>query len=177
MVNAVQSIISRNVPPSETAVLSFGEFKSGTASSIIPDTAYLTGSMRSFRREFTDFLEERFRQVVENVCRAHGAEVDIELIKGLPPIYNTPEVCRIVEDSAVKAVGHEKVVYGSTPPNGGDDFAYYTEAVPGCYFQLGGGEAKDGYSQMNHSPYFMIDEQALLSGANTFVNIAFKLLG
>lgn len=177
VVVAVQSIISRNVAPAETATISFGEFKTGTASSVIPDTAYLSGSMRSFRREFTDFLEKRFREVVEGVCQTYGAEVDIECTQGLPPIINDVKMCRVVEQAALKAVGRDKVVYGATPPNGADDFAYYLQAVPGCFFRLGAGEAKDGYMYMNHNPNFKVDENAFLTGANTFMHIAYELLG
>lgn len=176
VVVAVQSIISRNVAPAEAATISFGEFKSGTASSVIPDTAYLTGSMRSFKRDLTDRLETRFCEVVEGVCHTYGAKVDISCTKGLPPIINDARACRVVERAALKAVGEEKVIYGATPPNGADDFAYYLQAVPGCFFRLGAGEAKDGYAYANHSPNFKVDERAFLSGANTFVNIAYELL-
>ncbi len=177
VVVAVQSIISRNTPPAETATISFGEFKTGTASSVIPETAYLSGSMRSFRREFTDFLEERFRQVVEGVCKTYGAEVEIVITKGLPPTVNDPAACRAVEAAANKTVGSEKVLYGAEASNAGDDFAFYAQAVPSCYFRLGGGEAKDGCGYMNHNPAFRVVESALLSGAETWVQIAYDLLG
>ena len=176
IVTSVQSIVSRNVSPSQPAVLSFGEFKSGTASSIIPDTAFLTGSMRSYSRELTDYIEQRFCTIVKHICEMHSAKVEIKCTKGLPSIYNNPEICKIVKDAAVEAVGKEKVICPATPPNGADDFAYYSLEVPSCFFRLGGGEAKDGYKYMNHSPNFRIDENCFLNGAKTFVNIAYHIL-
>lgn len=176
MVLALQTIVSRNVKPSEMATLSIGEFHSGQAANIIADTATLSCSIRTTNEEVRDLIEARVKQVVNSVAAAHGATVELDYIRGYSALYNTPELALKAKQSAIKVLG-EDLVYDSPMLMASEDFSAYTKVVPGCYMFLGGGLEEEGCGFMNHHPKFNILEKSLVNGTKVEVQLILDLLG
>lgn len=176
IVMALQTVVSRNVKPSEMAALSIGEFHSGQAPNIIADTASLSCSIRSTNEEVRDLIEERVKKVIHSVADAYGATVELDYIRGYSALYNTPELALKAKESATKVLG-EDLVYDSPMLMASEDFSAYTKVVPGCYMFLGGGLEEEGCGFMNHHPKFNILEKSLVNGTKVEVQLILDLLG
>lgn len=176
IVMALQTVVSRNVKPSEMAALSIGEFHSGQAPNIIADTASLSCSIRSTNEEVRDLIEERVKKVIHSVADAYGATVELDYIRGYSALYNTPELAFKAKESATKVLG-EDLVYDSPMLMASEDFSAYTKVVPGCYMFLGGGLEEEGCGFMNHHPKFNILEKSLVNGTKVEVQLILDLLG
>ncbi|MCF8039181.1 MAG: amidohydrolase, partial [Desulfohalobiaceae bacterium] len=166
-VAAVQSIVSRNISPMESGVISIGGFHSGTASNIIPATAELNGTVRSLQPEVRDLLFQRLQELADGVASMFGVETDLQLLEGVPPNVNDPKVSRFLAAAAEAVLGKERVLLES-PSMGGEDFALFTQRVPGAMIRIGSGNRTDGKIHPLHSPYFDIDEASLVHGVRVF---------
>ncbi|WP_454193062.1 M20 metallopeptidase family protein [Paenibacillus sp. Marseille-Q7038] len=176
MVMALQSIVSRNVPASEMAILSIGEFHSGQAANIIADTATLSCSIRTTNEEIRNLMEKRVREIVDYVAAAHGATVELDYVRGYSAVYSTPELAEFAYQSATKVLG-EDLVYESPMLMASEDFSAYTKVIPGCFMLLGGGLEEEGCGYMNHHPKFRVMEEALVNGTKVEVQLILDLLG
>lgn len=176
LVMALQTIVSRNIPASEMAILSIGEFHSGQAPNIIADTASLSCSIRTTNEEIRNLMEKRVREVVEHVAAAHGATVHLDYVRGYSAVYSTPELAKTAFDSATKVLGKD-MVYESPMLTASEDFSAYTKVVPGCFMFLGGGLEEEGCGYMNHNPKFKVLNEALVNGTKVEVQIILDLLG
>lgn len=175
IVSALQSVVSRNVKPSEMAVLSIGEFHSGQAPNIIPDTAKLSCSIRTTNDEVRELMEKRVKEVIQGVTAAHGATYELDYIRGYSALYNTPELAAKAKVAAIKAIG-EELVYDAPMLMASEDFSAYTKVTKGCFLWLGGGKAEEGCGYMNHHPKFKIIEEAMFNGTKVEVQIILDLL-
>ncbi|WP_042350698.1 M20 metallopeptidase family protein [Bacillus massiliigorillae] len=176
MVMALQTIVSRNVKPSEMAALSIGEFHSGQAANIIADTASLSCSIRTTSEEVRDLMEERVKKIIDQVASTYGATYELDYIRGYSALYNTPELAQLAKASAIKALG-EELVYDSPMLMASEDFSAYTKVIPGCYMFLGGGLDEEGCGFMNHHPKFKILEESMVNGTKVEVQLILDLLG
>lgn len=176
MVMALQSIVSRNVPASEMAILSIGEFHSGQAPNIIADTATLSCSIRTTNEEIRNLMEKRVREIIDYVAAAHGATVELDYVRGYSAVYSTPELAEFAYQSATKVLG-EDLVYESPMLMASEDFSAYTKVVPGCFMLLGAGLEEEGCGYMNHHPKFRVMEEALVNGTKVEVQLILDLLG
>lgn len=176
LVMALQTIVSRNIPASEMAILSIGEFHSGQAPNIIADTASLSCSIRTTNEEIRNLMEKRVREVVEHVAASHGATVHLDYVRGYSAVYSTPELAKTAFDSATKVLGKD-MVYESPMLTASEDFSAYTKVVPGCFMFLGGGLEEEGCGYMNHNPKFKVLNEALVNGTKVEVQIILDLLG
>ena len=176
IVMALQTVVARNVKPSDMAVLSVGEFQSGLAPNIIADTARLSCSIRTISEEVRDIMENRVKKIIENVAAAHGATYELNYVKGYAALYNTPELAEKVKASATKVLGDE-LVYASPMLMGSEDFSAYTQVVPGCFMFLGGGTEEDECGYFNHHPKFKIVEDSMFNGTKVEVQLILDLLG
>lgn len=160
VVQALQSIVSRNVDPFHPALLSVTSFHAGTTWNVIPEEAILEGTVRTMDRKDRVLYEKRLREVVENTAKAYGASADIEWILGSPAVCNDGEMADICEKAA-KQMGFQVVEEESSL--GGDDFAFYEEQekkIPGCYIKIG-----TGIGHPIHHPGFMVDPKVLYPAA------------
>jgi len=140
IVLALQSIVSRNIPPLQNAVISTTQFNSGTTWNIIPDTATLKGCVRTRLPDIRDHIQLAMERVISGVCVAHSASYDFSFIPGYPVTVNTERETRAAVSAATKVVG-EKYVDPDTPPlMASEDFSYYLKKVPGSYIFLGNGK-------------------------------------
>ena len=176
MVMALQSIVSRNVPASEMAILSIGEFHSGQAPNIIADTATLSCSIRTTNEEIRNLMEKRVREIIDYVAAAYGATVEPDYVRGYSAVYSTPELAEFAYESATKVLG-EDLVYESPMLMASEDFSAYTKVVPGCFMLLGAGLEEEGCGYMNHHPKFRVMEEALVNGTKVEVQLILDLLG
>ncbi len=153
----LQSIVSRNVDPLKSAVVTIGKFEGGFAHNIIPSQAVLKGTVRTFDRDLQSMIEGRVGEIVENTCRTFGAKGLLNYQHGYPAVMNDESMTNLVLEVAAKALGPDKIVR-IDPVMGGEDFAYYLQQVPGAFLFFGMG---DGTRYPHHHPGFDIDEKAL----------------
>jgi amidohydrolase len=143
IITAAQSLVSRNVNPLDNAVVSLCAMQAGDlgANSVIPRQAKLLGTVRTFRREVQDMLEERLGRLVESVAIGFGATATLEYTRSYPATINTPDEARFAGDVAASLVGEAHVVRNLPPSMGAEDFSFMLQSRPGAYLRLGqGGE-------------------------------------
>jgi amidohydrolase len=165
VVNALQTVVSRNVSPLDSAVVTVGKFAAGTAFNIIAGSAVLTGTVRTFDQETYRTIPGIFERVVRGVTESLGASYNLRYDRHTPPLVNDAEMCTLVAASSAEVVGSENVIQDrSVPTMGSEDMAYFLERVPGCFFFLGTRNESRGFVHPHHSPKFDIDEEALPAG-------------
>jgi len=169
IVTALQTIVSRNVSPLDTAVVSVGSVKGGDAFNVIPPQVELTGTIRTFDPEVRETVLARTREIIEGVAAAHGATADL-IIKSLTPaVINDESIAEVVLGAAEAVVGPENVSTGEQTM-GSEDAAFFMEEIPGFYFFLGSANAERGLDAPHHNPRFDFDEGALPIGLAVMMN-------
>ncbi|MCZ0701704.1 amidohydrolase [Natronobacillus azotifigens] len=171
MVNALQKIVSRRIDPLASAVVTIGVFQSGNAFNVIPDSAKLEGTVRSFNQEIRNQVEENIRAIVNGIATAYDANVEIEYLRGYPALYNDPQVTKQVEKQFTEGFDQHNVVEFE-PMMGAEDFSYFLEAIPGTYFRVGSQNESPSTSYPHHHPLFDMDERALKNIQLAFLAIA-----
>ncbi|MER9197874.1 M20 family metallopeptidase [Mesorhizobium sp. M0933] len=171
VVMTLQTVVSRNVNPIETAVVTVGTIHGGTASNVIPEHAEITLSVRSFSAEIRDTLEQRIRNIAALVAQAHGATVEIDYERGYPVVVNSERETSFATDIAVELVGQDKVSVCPLIP-GSEDFSYFLEHKPGCFLRLGNGED----SAILHSSKYDFNDGNLTVGAALWARLTERFL-
>ncbi|RXZ83251.1 amidohydrolase [Paenibacillaceae bacterium] len=175
IVTNLQHIVSRNTDPLERLVVSVTQFTGGASHNVIPDSAVLRGTVRSFQEEQRQEARKRLEQIVAGITAAHGAQYELDYLFGYAPVVNDEAVTRFVEDAAAELFGAEAVI--EIPPGmGAEDFSAYQQAVPGAFIFIGAGNVEAGIVHPHHHPRFAFDEDALLIGARLFVGVTERLL-
>ncbi|MEX0751443.1 MAG: M20 aminoacylase family protein [Xanthobacteraceae bacterium] len=154
IVNQIQSVVSRNVDPIQSAVVSICMFHAGTAENIIPQTAQLRGTARSFTPEVRDLLEKRLHDMVDGIARAHGATAKLNYIRGYPVLRNHEKQTAFAASVAAQVVGHDRVNANMAPVMGAEDFSFMLEARPGAFIFVGNGDS----AGLHHPAYDFNDE-------------------
>ena len=171
IITAAQSLVSRNVNPLDNAVVSLCAMQAGDlgAYSVIPRQARLMGTVRTFRREVQDMLEERLGRLVESVAIGFGATATLDYRRSYPATINTPREAMFVADVAASLVGEERVIRDLPPSMGAEDFSFMLQTKPGAYFRLGqGGEG----GCFLHSTRYDFNDEVLPLGAALFASLA-----
>lgn len=150
IVQALQSIVSRNVSPVDCGVVSITQFHAGEAYNVIPQSATLRGTARAFSPEVRDQLEAGIRRVAEGVAAAHGVTVAVSYRRGYPPTVNTSAEAAFCASVGRELLGDACVRTDYPPSMGAEDFAYMLECKPGCYIWLGNGGGPDAGSRPGH---------------------------
>ncbi|MER9215371.1 M20 family metallopeptidase [Mesorhizobium sp. M0663] len=171
IVMTLQTVVSRNVNPIETAVVTVGTIHGGTASNVIPEHAEITLSVRSFSAEIRDTLEQRIRNIAALVAQAHGATIEIDYQRGYPVVVNSERETSFATDIAVELVGQDKVSVCPLIP-GSEDFSYFLEHKPGCFLRLGNGED----SAILHSSKYDFNDGNLTVGAALWARLTERFL-
>lgn len=167
IITAVQSVVARNLNPLDNAVVSLCALQAGdlAATSVIPREARLTGTVRTFRRDVQDAIEERLSRLVDSVAMAFGATAALTYQRNYPATVNSPREARFAADTAAELVGEDKVVRDLPPSMGSEDFAFMLQTRPGAYLRLGQGG--DGSSFL-HNPRYDFNDDVLPLGAALF---------
>jgi amidohydrolase len=154
-------------------VCSAGTLRAGTAVNVVPTTARVTGTLRTFTSEQREEATARLRALCDAVGDAQGVSIALEMPEHTPAVVNDPAVADMVEVEAGAVVGPDQV-FRMPPASPSDDVSEFLNHLPGCYFFVGGGAA-DGSSGMHHSPTFAVEDGALRSGAGVLVRSALAL--
>jgi amidohydrolase len=168
---ALQSIVSRNLSPRETAVLSVTRIHGGDAYNVIPETATLSGTVRAMKRETLTLVEEGMQRIVGGVALGFGAQAAVDFRLIFAPLVNHPEHTDAIADAAAELVGDDKVNRVQPPATASEDFAFMLEQVPGAYINLGNG---DSASVHNHRYNF--NDEAIPLGSALYARLVERQL-
>jgi amidohydrolase len=173
VVGALQRIASRQMNPLTPTVVTVGSFHAGTVFNVIPDTAQMSGTTRTFDREIWDSWPKRLEKIIAGICNAMRAQYEFKFEKGFPPLVNNKEMAAVVRRSAEATVGKSRTVEPD-PSMGGEDMAYYLERSKGCFFCLGTGREN---GPTIHNARFDFNEQIMATGVEMYCRTVLDLLG
>lgn len=173
MIMNLQTIVSRNVSPLDSAVISIGTFNSGTANNVISELVEMTGTVRSFLPETRQMLPKRIKEVLDYTAKAYMVDVELDYIFDLPAVFNSEELTKLAYDATKEIVGEEGII-DPIPSMGGEDFSIFTEKIPGFFFWLGVGNKEKDMTYVWHSPKFDGDDRALIIGSTVMSNMVLK---
>ena len=176
LINSIQTIVSRNSNPLESTVITIGKIKGGDNHNIIADRVSLTGTVRAYSEDNRLMVKNRLGQIIEGVSKMSGANISLKYHDGYPPTINHKEPTKKVLNAAQKVVGEKAGdLYLSM---GGEDFSYYLQKVPGCFFFVGSAPNKNQvFETPHHCSHFTMDENALLVGTSVYMNLIEDILG
>jgi amidohydrolase len=160
---ALNQIVSRNISPVEPAVLSIGKVIAHGATNVIPDEVHMEGTVRAFDEQVRQALLDRLTTTAEGIARATGLEAVVDIRRGYPALVNDQALTQRAIDRARHYLGHEHV-FIAEPRMGAEDFAFYSQEIPACFYRLGTGNPDKGITSFIHTPTFDIDEDALPVG-------------
>jgi hippurate hydrolase len=181
MVQAFQTIISRNKKPVDAGVISVTMIHAGEATNVVPDACELQGTVRTFTIEVLDMIERRMRQVAEHVCAAHDAVCEFSFHRNYPPTVNHAAEAAFARQVMADMVGAENVL-AQEPTMGAEDFSYMLQAKPGCYFFIGNGDGTHremghgGGPCTLHNPSYDFNDDLIPLGGTVWVRMVERFL-
>jgi len=173
MLMNLQTIVSRNVSPLDSAVISIGTFNSGTANNVISELVEMSGTVRSFKPEVREMLPKRIKEVLEYTAKAYMVDVELDYIFDLPAVFNDDELAKLAYDAAKEIVGEEGIV-DPIPSMGGEDFSIFTEKIPGFFFWLGVGNKEKDMNYVWHNPKFDGDDRSIIIASVVMSNMVLR---
>jgi len=175
IVNALQTIVARNIDPTDSAVVTVGELKAGSAMNVIADSAYLSGTVRYFNTDLENYVAQRIESIIAGICHSHGASYHLNYWRMYPPVINDARVTDLVRSVAQTVVETPTGVVPECQTMGSEDMSFFLEQVPGCYFFLGSANPELRLNYPHHHPRFDFDETALGMGVEMFVRCVEQL--
>ena len=172
IIQSIQSIVSRNTDPLDSAVISITQMKGGDAFNVIPNTVSLAGTVRSLKGSTRDALEERIAVLASGIAAAHGCTAETHFERGYPVTENHPTALDQFRAVASTVLGDAQVATMENPVMGGEDFSFYGEHVPACFFFLGLIPQGEQSMPSLHNPLFDFNDDALKTGIEVFVHLA-----
>lgn len=163
IVTALQQVISRNRDPLQPSVLSITSFQGGHTTNVIPSEVKLMGTFRAMNEAWRHQAHVHIREIVEGIARSMGAEVDLHIDIGYPTVHNNEKLHVVAVEQATALLGEARVEETEIRM-GAEDFGYYSQQVPGCFFRLGVMNQEKGITSGVHTPTFNIDEDAIKTG-------------
>ena len=176
LISAFQTIVSRNTDPLDNTVVTVGKIQGGHNFNIIADEVKLSGTTRAYTEVNRQLIKDRISEIINGISTSFGAKITLDYEDGYPPTVNHDIPTQNVMKAASQVVGEGAgVPYLSM---GGEDFSYYLQETPGCFFFVGSSpDDRDVFNTPHHCSHFDIDENALLVGSSIFVNLVEDLLG
>ena len=174
LVLALQTIVSRNLHPCESAVVSVTQIHGGAALNVIPDDAVLRGTIRSFKPEVQTMVEQAIGRLCDGMASTFGAQITANFDQRYPPTVNDPAATELCRQAAACVVGTEKLRTTDLPSMGAEDFAYMLLEKPGCYVWLGNGPGTGGCSL--HNPHYDFNDEVLPIGVSYWVRLVETVL-
>jgi len=175
IVQSMQSLVSRRSPPDIPCVLSIGKINSvGGATNITPDEVKLEGTFRTYDEQWRFKAHDLLNRLVTSIANAHGAEAEVNILTGYPCLYNDPQLTKIIKGGIEVYAGNENTVKIS-PRMTAEDFAWYSQKVPACFYRLGTSSADGSNQSPVHTPTFDIDPDALRVGSGFLAYMTLKL--
>lgn len=176
IITALQQVISRNADPGIPSVLTFGKINStGGATNIIPNEVKLEGTFRTMNEKWRAEAHKRMKKMAEGIAKSMGGECEFYIMKGYPVLFNHEQLSARVKKHAVDYLGTDKVV--DLPMRmTSEDFGYYSQVMPACFYRLGTGNPERGISSPIHTNTFDVDEAALETGVGLMAWLAVQEL-
>lgn len=171
----VQSVVSRTIDAQQPAVLTIGKMTVGTRFNIIAENAVIEGTVRCFDPETRDHIEKQLQHYAENTAAIYGAKAEVEYIRGSLAVINDEYSAQLVQQVASEAFG-ESVLFNEKPTMGAEDFSFFLEKAAGSFALVGSGNPKKDTEWAHHHGKFNIDEDALATGAELYVQYAWAYL-
>ena len=177
IITALQQIVSRNADPTTPSVLTFGKINStGGATNIIPNEVKLMGTFRTMDEKWRYAAHKKMKRIAENMAKSMGGKCNFDIHVGYPSLINNPSLTNRTKDFAVDYLGKKNVIDLPIRMTA-EDFAYYSQKMPGCFYRLGTGNKKQGITSPVHTNTFDIDEDALRLSTGVMAWLAVKELG
>ncbi len=175
LIGALQTIVSRESDPLETVVVTCGHMEAGTTFNIIPDRAFLQGTVRTFNPDLRSTIEARLERLVRGICEAHGCRADFRFKSVLPATVNDAAFTEEARAVARSVLGEDRVI--DIPPTmGSEDMSFYLERVPGSFLFLGTKNEEKGIGRPQHHPEFDVDDGILAKGSALLAALAWDFL-
>lgn len=175
LIMSLQTIVSRNTDPLESTVLTVGKISGGHGFNVIADEVKLRGTTRAMTEENRQMIKTRMQEIIDGVAKSTGAKIEMDYQEGYPPTINDVDASQKVVQAANKIVSKGAIEPYLTM--GAEDFSYYLQKIPGCFFFIGSAPSdKKLMSVPHHCSHFDIDERALLVGTSVFVQLIFDRL-
>ncbi|NLY77715.1 MAG: amidohydrolase [Tissierellia bacterium] len=176
VITALQTLVSRNISPVNSLVLTLGQISGGTKNNVIAGEVNLSGTLRTLDSETQDFAKRRIREIVENTARGFGAEATIEFVDGYPEVVNNEEVVDVLRKTAERLFGKSRVKFKEHPSMGADDFAFFCKETKAAYYNIGCANRGKGWTAPLHSEHFIADEDCIKVGVLLQVETLLELL-
>jgi len=171
---ALQGIVTRNIDPLQSSIISVTQINGGMAYNIIPNEVKMVGTTRAFSPAVRELIERRMGQVVEGICAAHNAKGTLKYIHGYPPTINSVEETDLAAQAAAKVVGMDNVLFDHPPSMAADDVAFMLNAKGGSHVLIGNGVGPgvgEGGCAV-HNPNYDFNDKILALGASFWVRMA-----
>jgi hippurate hydrolase len=175
IVMALQTIVSRNVPPLHTGIVTVGAFLAGDAPNVIPGTAELRLTVRAMQPAVRDLLERRITEIAQAQALSYGATAEVNYIRRYPVLNNDPAQTAFCLQLVRDWLGDDGLVPNAEPVTASEDFAFFLEQVPGCYINIGNGEGSEG-GCMVHNAGYDFNDRVLSTGATYWVKLVERYL-
>jgi hippurate hydrolase len=175
IVMALQTVVARNVDPSQPAVVTVGSMHAGTVNNVIPASAKLELSVRSFSPEVRALLKRRITEMAEGQAASYGGTAKVDYIEGYPVVINSDAQTDFAIEVARELVGDDNVVAHTDILMGSEDFAFMLQQRPGTFLRLGNGVGEDGC--MVHNPHYDFNDRNLPIGAAYWTRLVERYLG
>lgn len=176
IVNNLQTIVSREIPPTDPLVITVGKIQGGTAHNIIPNMVEMFGTVRSLNPDLRNKIPAMMTRIVEGTAAVMRGKAEIDYQFGTPPVLSDDTLNSIVEKTTQSLLGEDKLVNLANPSMGSEDFAFYLEKIPGVFFRLGIYSDQLGARVPLHSPSFKVDEACLPVGVAVMSHSAYSYL-
>ena len=175
IITATQSIVARNLNPTESGVISITQVQAGTgAYNVIPEQVLMRGTIRSLNEPNRQLLTQRFQQIIEHTAAAFNTQAHLQFNEGYPATINTPAEAAVCRQVAASLVGDANVQWNPPPSMGAEDFAYMLQQRPGAYIWIGNGDLSE--SRALHNPYYDFNDAILALGASYWVKLVRTIL-
>ena len=175
-VTALQQVVARNVSAREMVVVSICSLHAGAVHNVIPDSAVMSGTVRTFSKELRRRMPAMIRRVVAGVCKSSGATFELRYEKGHDVLINDAGATEVARVGAIELFG-KKCLHDNPPRLAGEDFSEYLKQAPGCLIRLGTADRKRGTCIAHHSPLYRLDERGLWRGVALLSKLAWERAG
>lgn len=176
VVTSMQSIISRNIDPLNSAVITVGKINGGYRDNVVADEVTMEATVRSFDKKTAEMLPIRIEDVIKGVCQITGCDYEYNYEYGYPYVYNDDELTVKVLSSLKNSFSDDSIVVLDKPATGAEDFAFFSHKVPSVLLWLGGKSPKNKDSFLLHNPNFLLDEDCIPIGIKAMSSLALNLL-
>lgn len=176
IITAIQSIISRNIAPIDSAVISFGKLTAGNTSNIIPEHAIGEGTVRTLSPSINRKIEEKIKSLIEYQAESFGATAEVKYENISPPVINDSNIIDVLEESSYNSIGYKNIRWLNSPSMGSEDFAFYLEKIPGALIRLGTHNDTEESKLPLHNSKIIFDERSIETGVKFMSNAIFSLL-